>query len=329
MKFLRLFLVLTLLAGAGYAAYVGYEGSRQVVELSRDRIGDCRTPDVAFGWEYEAINYDLGDDGALAAYPDRLRCPTQGSAAGNEVQAGDGTPVAGWYVPAARAPGSAATVVLVHGHGATKSAMLAHASGLHERFNLAFVDLRNGGRSGGTQTTMGVREQLDVRAIIDWLEREKGAERIGLLGDSMGAATSLALAAGDPRVDAVVLDSVHRSLVDNLEQRLAAGGHPAYPATWAILLGAQVRTGVDLTGADPIRTIDSYGRRPLLFIHGTADAEDLPAHVRDLLRAATDAGTPAEIKWCEGATHGQPAYRCADAYSNWVGAFFSEALGPQ
>jgi uncharacterized protein len=326
MRTARILVALLVVAGIGYTAYVGYEGSRQVVELSRERTADCRTPDVAFGWDYEAINYDGADDERLASYPDRLRCPSQGSMAGDDVVASDGTPIAGWYVPAQNAPEQAATVILVHGHGATKSAVLAHAAGLHAGFNLVFVDLRNGGRSGDTQTTMGVLEQLDVRAIVDWLEREKRADRIGVLGDSMGAATALALAVEDSRVDALILDSVHRSLSDNLAQRLSASGHPAYPGVWAILAGAHLRTGVDLTSADPVATIARYGDRPLLFIHGTADAEDLPVSVEGLLRAARNGGTSGRIEWCEGATHGQPAHHCPDAYGEWTASFFTDAL---
>jgi uncharacterized protein len=325
-RYVRLALVLALLAGLGYTAYVAYEGSRQMVALPRDRVADCRTPDLVYGWAYEAINYDQADDATLAAFPDRMACPDQGSMAGGAVVAADGTPIAGWYVPAELDAGSP-TVVMVHGHGATKSAMLVHAAALHRDFNLVFIDLRNGGRSGGTQTTMGLREKDDLRAIIDWVERETGARRIGVLGDSMGAATALALAGEDGRIDALVLDSVHRSLEDNVARRLPANGHPSYPGTWAILLGARIRTGSDLSQVDPIGTITRYGDRPVLFVHGTADAEDLPSALEDLVDAARAAGTPARIEWCEGATHGQVAATCPDAYGEWVSAFFNDALG--
>ena len=127
-------------------------------------------------------------------------------------------------------------------------------------------------------------------------------------------------------VDALVLDSVHRSLEDNVARRLPANGHPSYPGAWAILLGARIRAGVDLTEVDPIKTIVDYGDRPLLFVHGTADAEDLPAAVEDLIGTARAAGTPASVEWCEGATHGQVVTTCPDAYAEWVSSFFVAAL---
>jgi hypothetical protein len=55
-----------------YTGYIGYEGSRRLVE--RDGTSrDCRTPDVQYGWEYQAINYDIADDAELRARNDDLR----------------------------------------------------------------------------------------------------------------------------------------------------------------------------------------------------------------------------------------------------------------
>jgi hypothetical protein len=58
----------------GYTGYIGYEGSRRAVD--RDGTSrDCRTPEVQFGWAYEAINYDVADDAELAVRnPDLADC---------------------------------------------------------------------------------------------------------------------------------------------------------------------------------------------------------------------------------------------------------------
>ncbi len=45
----------------GYVGYVGIEASRQAVSVDEHRSHDCRTPDVRFGWAYEAINYPSAD----------------------------------------------------------------------------------------------------------------------------------------------------------------------------------------------------------------------------------------------------------------------------
>jgi pimeloyl-ACP methyl ester carboxylesterase len=170
-RIVRALLVVLLIALAGYTGYVGYEGSRQLVQAPA--TGDCRTPDVQFGWTYEAINYDIADDAQLKARnADQTECTYQGTRAGDAVVTDDGIHIAGWYIPAGNgAAATAATVVLVHGFGANKSGILKYGEGLHQDFNLVAFDMRNTGRSTGDKTTAGVLEQKDLRAIIDWVER--------------------------------------------------------------------------------------------------------------------------------------------------------------
>ena len=328
-RLLSVLVILALLAGIGYTAYVGYEGSRQAVSVDEARDHDCRTPDVLLGWTYEAINYDIADDQALKdANPDMTNCTTQGTAAGDALISNDGeTRLAGWYVPAANGIGPAGpTIVLVHGFAANKSDILPYAAGLHEMFNLVAFDLRNGGRSSGTQTTYGVREQDDLRAVIDWVEREKGAMWIGVLGNSMGAATAITEARSDPRVRALALDSMHTRLSYQFEQRLKHSGHPPYPGTWAIFIGAFLRTGgLDLGRADPADAIGDMDGRPLLITHGTADDEDLPERTEQFVADATAAGLQVELHWCEGAGHGRVDDVCPDDYAVWVRDFFTAA----
>ena len=326
-RLLRSILVLVLLAGIGYIAYVGFEGSRQAVQVDEARDRDCRTPDVLLGWTYEAINYDIADDAALkAANPDMTDCASQGEEAGDEIVTDDGARIAGWYVPAANGSGPAApTVVLVHGFAANKSDILPYGAGLHEAFNLVAFDLRNGGRSTGTQTTYGVLEQRDLRAVIDWVEREKGATWIGVLGNSMGAATAITEARTDPRVRALALDSMHTRLSYQIEQRLIHSGHPPYPGTWAIFIGGWIRTGENLGRADPTDAIADLDGRPLLVTHGTADDEDLPERTEILVADATAAGIPVELHWCEGAGHGMVDDVCPDDLATWVRDFFTAA----
>ncbi len=330
MRAFRLLLILAFVAGVAYVGYVGYEGSRQAVNVDEARSRDCRTPDVILGASYEAINYDIDDDDALkVANPNPRDCADQGERAGRALFSLDGvTRLAGWYVPAANGTGpEGPTIVLVHGYAANKSDILAYGAGLHETFNLVAFDLRNGGRSTGSQTTYGVREQDDLRAVIDWVEREKGAEWIGVLGNSMGAATAITEARSDPRVQALALDSMHTRLAYQFERRLERSGHPPYPGTWAIFAGAFVRTGgLDLSEADPADAIADLGDRPILLTHGTADDENLPARTEAFAADLGAAGIPVELQWCEGAGHGLVDDTCPDEYAGWVRDFFTRAL---
>lgn len=322
--------VILAIAAIGYTGYVGYEGSRQLV--SAPATGDCRTPDIQFDWSYEAINYDIADDAQLKARnPDLTKCTYQGTEAGDDVVTDDGIHIAGWYIPAANGAGpTGPTVVLVHGFTNNKSNILRYGEGLHEAFNVVAFDMRNVGRSGGDATTAGVLEQKDLRAVIDWLERTKHPAHIGVLGNSLGAATAMAEGVGDPRVEAIALDSMHTRLRYQIEARLQHAGHPAYPGTWAVFVGIWIRTGADVGSIDAEDELSKWGQRPMLLTHGTADNEDLPPRTQSFFDEAIAAGIPAELHFCDGSGHnapaGMPVDVCRDAFAGWVSDFFARTL---
>jgi pimeloyl-ACP methyl ester carboxylesterase len=324
-------LLVALIGLVAYTGYIGLEGSRRLVE--RDGTSsDCRTPDVQYGWRYEAINYDIADDAQLRVRNDDLTdCAYEGTPAGDEVVTEDGVGIAGWYVPAANGAGpDGPTVVVVHGFKSNKSTVLRYGVGLHRDFNLVFYDSRNTGRSGGSQTTGGVLEQNDLRAVIDWVERTKHPQRLGVLGNSLGAATTLAEVRTDSRVDAVALDSMHTRIRYQIEARVDAEYVSYFGTTWAILTGIRMRTGVDLTTIDAEDTILDYGRRPLLVTHGTADTEDLPQRTESFVADARALDVPVELEWCPDSGHnaraGMPVDVCADAFAEWTSSFFGAAL---
>jgi pimeloyl-ACP methyl ester carboxylesterase len=321
-----------LVAGMAYSGYVGYEGSRLMVEGGGTHR-DCRTPDLLFGWSYEAINYDIADDALLQTRnADQRNCTYTGTIAGDEVVTDDGIRLAGWYIPSADGAGpTAPTVVLVHGFGASKTGVLEYGAGLHDSFNLVAFDMRNTHRSSGEQTTAaGVLEQNDLRTIIDWLEETKHPSHIGVLGNSMGASTAVAEARDDPRVEALALDSMHTRMRFQVEQRLQHAGHPAYPGTWAVFLGAWLRTGVDLGSVDAEDAIPDLVRLPVLLSHGTGDTEDLPQRTEAFYERAAAAGVEIELHWCEGAGHnapaGMPVWVCRDDFAGWMREFFTRTL---
>lgn len=309
-----------------YLGWVGYQGSQAFAE--RDRAGDCRTPGSAFGWPYEAINYPISSDDSLASVADRLNCPDQGQAAGDDLTTGDGTRIAGWYIPGGDAGGpTGPTVVLAHGDGANKSEMLEWADILHARYNLVLFDFRNHGQSSGTVTTMGLREADDLRAVVDWLEETKGPTSIALLGVSTGGAAAINEAASDPRVSAVILDSTHATLANAIQARLDRDGYPlSIPGAWSILLGGLLRTGEDMSSADPVQAIARYGDRPVLIVAAGSDRAIGPNDANDLLAAAREEGDNAEMDSCAAAPHTRSISTCAAEYSGWLLTFLGRTL---
>jgi pimeloyl-ACP methyl ester carboxylesterase len=319
---------LMLVGLTGYTAYVGAIGSDGFVHPSGDT--DCRTPLVRYGWPYEAVNYDIADDAVLQKQnPDMSNCASQGATAGSDVVTTDGIRIAGWYIPAADGTGpTGPTVVLVHGWGANKSVALKYAVPLHPRFNVVAIDLRDGGRSARTESTFGLREKLDLEAVIDWLVRTKHPAHIAVMGDSMGGGTTVRAAAEDPRIEAVILDSTHAHVSDILVRRLEVDeGHPSLPGMPAIMAGIWARYGLDFMAADPVSAIPALGHRPLLIVHGAADIHDLPARSADVnYRAAQDAGVPVEIHMCPGATHGKVIDTCPTEWGQWVVGFLARTF---
>lgn len=322
----------TILVGimVGLLAYLGYaavEGSAELVHPDPSR--NCRLPS-ALGWEYTAINYDQASDAAIATEPDPSDCRSVGQPAGTALVAADGTRLAGWYIPAAAPLGPVGpTVVLVHGHGSNKNATLPLAEILHPDYNLVLFDQRNHGQSFGTETTMGVRERWDLEAIVGWLQATHGPTRIAVFGGSMGAITATSAVASGLPVQALILDSAPASVVGSAQRRIENRGYPlSLPASWAIMLGALFRTGVDVTAVDPVTTIDDVGSVPVLILQGGADDAIDPTSASQLAAAAASGGVATEVHICPDAGHSKLHEVCAADYREWVLGFLARTLGP-
>jgi uncharacterized protein len=207
-----------------------------------------------------------------------------------------------------------ATVVLTHGYGGNQDEMLPVADALHRRgFTVFTYDLRR-------EVTFGAKEQDDLISVVDYLSRraDVDADRIGALGFSMGAATTIMAAAKDPRIKAVVADSAWRTA----KSWLRPSWNPRDHFSRQSLKLAEWRTGIDLDKLRPVDAMRSLSPRPVLLIHGTADDVVLPAD-SDALEAADE---NAELWRVEGATHGATVAPGGATSSDRVAEFFDRAL---
>ena len=322
-------IVAALVASVGYAGVILAIGPGMFTHP--DAATDCRTPAAMYGWSYEAINYDIGADAGLA--PSQVtedgvtswRCAGAPAAAGSAVVTPDGIRLAGWYIPAASGAGpTGPTVLLVHGWKANKTGMLPFAAGLHDDYNLVLFDLRNNGQSSGDVTSMGLWEQRDVTRMLDWVVATKHPAWIGAVGNSMGAATVLAAAAGDERIQGLILDSAHADVVTSFGNAMEEDfGFPGGPAAWVLAQGVSAQVGGDITTTDPVRHIGRLGDRPVLLTAGANDQVDTPTEATERnVRAALDAGVPVEVTYCQGARHGKVIEVCATDWASWARSFF-------
>jgi dipeptidyl aminopeptidase/acylaminoacyl peptidase len=166
-------------------------------------------------------------------------------------------------------------VVLSHGHAATRHESLKFAPPLWARgCHLLLYDARHHGETGGRTFTWGIREREDLLHAVDALGASTGLprDRIGLFGDSLGAAVSLQAAAIAPDVAFVVADSPFACLPTMLARRAVVGrGRWVLGVLPGALVAAAVRAGFDPRDACPLQAAAAI-RVPVLLVHAREDA---------------------------------------------------------
>jgi dienelactone hydrolase len=142
----------------------------------------------------------------------------------------DGVRLAGWYVPSR----GGAAVVLLHGAGNTRTAVLQHAGILAEHgFGVLLIDARGHGESTGVGMDLGWYGDADVRAAVDYLHRRAGITlgRVGVVGLSMGGEEAIGAAAADSRIAAVVAEGATARIAED-KARWLPGGAPGTVQRW-------------------------------------------------------------------------------------------------
>ena len=113
----------------------------------------------------------------------------------------------GWFFPGLK---SAPTILLCSGYHATRGELLPLATALqNQQYNVFLFDFGSQGASG-TRSTMGFSEVRELRAAIAELAHRGDVDRtrFGLWGTNLGAYVAMAVAESDPRVRAIVVESV-------------------------------------------------------------------------------------------------------------------------
>ncbi len=207
----------------------------------------------------------------------------------------------GWWIPAKDPIG---TLVICHGQDGSMDRDTHQMAPLHKAgFNVLMFDFRAHGRSEGECVTMGMYEKEDLLGALDFLVEQKGIERVGVLGFSMGAAVALITAALSERICAVVADSSFGRLKWTLKAWGVQRGVPspiaAQFAAW-VLVAASIHTEGRIDQTDPVRWTVHIGPRPILFIHGE---EDCLVSMQAVDRMASLAAGPVEVWIVDEAGH--------------------------
>lgn len=217
-----------------------------------------------------------------------------------------------WFLPAKGAqPGEILPAVLhAHGNAGNVSLHSSFSSFLTNRaLHVLVFDYRGYGRSDDAPINRRALLE-DTQAALAYLRTRSDVDpdRIGLYGVSLGGVPALHAAAQDPRVPAVATLSAFSSW------KTVAADHA--PIVGSLLIRA---------GLDPVDAVRQLAPRPLLLVHGDADAIVRRHHMARLETAASEAGVPVTTHTARGADHNDLIFT-HPAASEAIADFFVEHL---
>jgi len=236
------------------------------------------------------------------------------------LQTDDGVDIAAWIIPRSSAgTNNKKAIIFLHGYPAEKGDLLSIAKEFHGSFDILMFDFRSFGESGGGVTTIGKREQLDLKAAVDELE-ERGKTHIGLFGFSLGGATALLYTPMDERIKAVVTYAAFADLKQLGYETYRGLWVLKYPLVELLSLWAKVFLQYDIAQESPKFTATQI-RVPVLILHSKNDDQISFRHAEILQESLTD-NQNAEYYFFDNAVHGQLPVD----YQNRVDSFFSAAF---
>ena len=240
----------------------------------------------------------------------------------------DSLQLKGWFIPS---PVSSRVIILVHGksyHRANPDiGMLEVAEALvRNGYNIVMFDLRGYGESSGKRFTLGYFEQRDLEGAVRYVqERGFNANRIGVIGWSMGAATVMITAGKTPEIKAIVIDSGYADVVDILDVQVPkeSGLPPIF--TFGILNMVRLMYGINLYSIRPVESVFKMTDRHIFVIHGEADSLVPVEHAKRIF--AVKANQPGNEIWLLPGVGHVDAYQSApEEYIARVVAFFDREL---
>ncbi len=216
----------------------------------------------------------------------------------------DGERLHGWWIPA-RAASPRGHVLFFHGNAGNVSHRLEHALALTAAgLDVLLVDYRGYGRSTGRPSEPGLYR--DARASLAALRAggQVHPARTVLMGESLGAAVALWLAADEPPA-ALVLQSAFTGLRDVARHHYG---------------GLSALAGDGYPSLQRIRSL----RSPVLIVHGDRDEIVPIAHGRALHAAAPE---PRRLEVVGGAGHNDLVEVMGASYGTVVAEWLESAAG--
>jgi fermentation-respiration switch protein FrsA (DUF1100 family) len=245
-----------------------------------------------------------------------VRIPTHDNSRVEDAGAG----VRGWLARGSRGGGM---VLLIHSIRSNRVEMLSRARFLNSRgYGVLLIDLQAHGETPGQRITFGVREADDVQAAVGYLRNMFPGERIAAIGVSLGAA-AIVLGKTPLKLDAVVLESLHPTIQEAVENRMKlhlgqAGAGLAPLLLWQL----SFRLGTPASELNPIDHIGNLNA-PVLLISGSDDQHTRLTETERLFAAARQ---PKELWIVPGGGHFNMHAYAGKEYEGRVSAFLERYL---
>ncbi|HXM91652.1 MAG TPA: alpha/beta fold hydrolase [Candidatus Dormibacteraeota bacterium] len=228
----------------------------------------------------------------------------------------------GWFFPGLR---GAPTIVLCHGYGSSRAELLTLVSTLQDhQYNVFLFDFAaHGGNSGAT--TFGYREADELRSALDALAARNDVDphNFGVWGYNLGAYAALREAERDPRIRALVLDSVYDTPSQMVKIGVERTGLAGFPLMIRSAEFSFNLLNLPFRKEPPLSTrLNAFTNVPILFIQA-ADDPELAAIARNMFLKAPEPREQAIIG------HGNFVGMNDDdkrAYENRVVSFFLSHL---
>ncbi len=242
------------------------------------------------GWQFEPVTLKTSDELELAA----------------------------WFIPTKDQTDKA--IVILHGYPADKGDLLNWASFLKDKYHLLFLDFRYFGKSEGSFTSFGYHERKDVLAAIKFL-KEKGVDKVGLMGFSFGASVALLTLPETNYVAAVVADTAFANL--DLMGKTYYGHLPFLqkPLTALSKFWGRVIYGIEaneIASEEAVKKVQT----PIFVIHSRQDETTLVENAERLKKALKD-NPEAKVWIYDRGRHGQLG---GEDYQEKILGFFEKNL---
>jgi pimeloyl-ACP methyl ester carboxylesterase len=233
----------------------------------------------------------------------------------------DGTHLGAWYIPGSNHAG----IMLLHGLGGNRAAMLDHADYLHAAgYHVLIMGARGHDTSDGNVFEWGGQGPIDdVLAGVAYLQSQPAIEKIGVMGFSMGGMQALGAAAQSDEIDAVIADGAAAAVYSDFPHH--HWPDMIYTVYDAIMFGAMNYYTEGEANEFPTRdNIARIAPRPLLMIAGGKGSWN----EADLIEWWYDdmAGDNAEFWRIPDAGHTEGLQKHPDEYIARVTEFFNTAL---